>query len=146
MTNLLFEIGTEEIPAGYLTTALKQMELLFAERTKKHRLEMQSLYSTGTPRRLTLFVNGLTHQQESVTEEILGPAASIAFDKAGNPTKAGSGFARSQGIEINNLCIKKTPKGEYCFAIKKIEGRETLHLLPEILTEITRGISFPKSM
>ncbi|TVM03323.1 MAG: glycine--tRNA ligase subunit beta [Candidatus Brocadia sp. WS118] len=146
MADLLFEIGTEEIPAGYLTPALKQMELLFAERTKKHRLELHSLYSTGTPRRLTLFVKGLTPRQESITEEIPGPAASIAFDKAGNPTKAGLGFARSQGVEINTLCIKKTPKGEYCFVIKQIEGQETLHLLPAILTEIIKNISFPKSM
>lgn len=146
MIDLLFEIGTEEIPASYLAPALNQMKILFAERAKKHRLEMQSLYGTGTPRRLTLFVKGLTDRQESVTEEILGPAASIAFDTAGNPTRAGSGFARSQGVGISDLQIKKTPKGEYCFAIRRIEGRETLHLLPEILTEIIRGISFPKSM
>ncbi len=146
MTDLLFEIGTEEIPAGYLTPALKQMEKLFAERAKKHRLELHSLSSTGTPRRLTLFVEGITQRQESVTEEIPGPAASIAFDKEGNPTKAGLGFAKSQGVGVTDLCIKTTQKGEYCFAIKKIEGQETLYLLPEILTEIIKNISFPKSM
>lgn len=146
MTDLLFEIGTEEIPASYLAPALNQMKALFAERAKKHRLELQSLWGTGTPRRLTLFVKGLTDRQESVTEEILGPAASIAFDKAGCPTRAGSGFARSQGVEVQNLHVKKTPKGEYCFVIRRIEGQETFCLLPEILTEITRCISFPKSM
>ncbi|MCF6153729.1 MAG: glycine--tRNA ligase subunit beta [Candidatus Brocadia sp.] len=146
MTDLLFEIGTEEIPASYITPALNQMEVLFTERAKKYRLETQSLYCTGTPRRLTLFVKGLPQRQESVTEEIQGPAASIAFDKAGNPTKAGLGFARSQGVDIQNLQIKKTPKGEYCFAIKRIEGQETLHILPEILPEIIKNISFPKSM
>ncbi len=146
MTDLLFEIGTEEIPASYITPALNQMEALFTEYAKKHRLEMQSLYCTGTPRRLTMFVKGLPQKQESVTEEIQGPAASIAFDKAGNPTKAGLGFAKSQGVDIHNLQTKKTPKGEYCFAIKKVEGQETLHILPEILTEILKNISFPKSM
>ncbi|NUO09785.1 MAG: glycine--tRNA ligase subunit beta [Candidatus Brocadia sp.] len=146
MTDLLFEIGTEEIPAGYITPALNQMEILCAERAKKHRLAAQSLYCAGTPRRLTLFVKGLPQKQEGVTEEIQGPAAAIAFDKDGNPTKAGQGFARSQGVDMNNLQIKKTPKGEYCFAIKKIEGQETLHILPEILTEIMKGIVFPKSM
>lgn len=146
MTDLLFEIGTEEIPASYITPALNQMEALFTEYAKKHRLEMQSLYCTGTPRRLTLFVKGLPQKQESVTEEIQGPAASIAFDKAGNPTKAGLGFAKSQGVDIHNLQTKKTAKGEYCFAIKKVEGQETLHILPEILTEILKNISFPKSM
>ncbi|MEP9412719.1 MAG: glycine--tRNA ligase subunit beta [Candidatus Brocadia sp.] len=146
MTDLLFEIGTEEIPASYITPALNQMKALFTERAKKHRLETQSLYCAGTPRRLTLFVKGMPQRQESVTEEIQGPAASIAFDKTGNLTKAGLGFAKSHGVDINNLQIKKTPKGEYCFAVKKVEGQETLHILPEILTEILKNISFPKSM
>lgn len=146
MADLLFEIGTEEIPAGYLAPALKQMETLFEEHAKKHRLGLHALYSTGTPRRLALFVKGLPQRQESIMEESLGPAASIAFDNAGNPTRAGLGFAKSQGIEVNALRITKTPKGEYCLAIRKIEGRETLHLLPEILAEIIKNISFPKSM
>ncbi|MDE1888802.1 MAG: glycine--tRNA ligase subunit beta [Planctomycetota bacterium] len=146
MTDLLFEIGAEEIPASYITPALDQMKVLFAEGAKKHRLEIHSLYCTGTPRRLTLFAKDLPQKQESITEEIQGPSAAIALDKAGNFTKAGLGFARSQGVEINNLLVKKTAKGEYCFAIKKIAGREALHILPEILTEITKNISFPKSM
>ncbi|HEY4481711.1 MAG TPA: glycine--tRNA ligase subunit beta, partial [Candidatus Brocadiaceae bacterium] len=146
MTDLLFEIGTEEIPAGYIDPALAQMKTLFTGQAKKHHLEMHSIYSTGTPRRLTLFVKGLPQKQESVTEEIQGPSAAVAFDKAGNPTKAGLGFAKSQGVDIKDLQIKKTPKGEYCFAIKKIEGHETLHVLPDLLPVIIRNISFPKSM
>ncbi|WKZ18846.1 MAG: glycine--tRNA ligase subunit beta [Candidatus Jettenia sp. CY-1] len=144
--DLLFEIGTEEIPAGYIIPALNQMGALFTERAKKYRLEIRSVYCTGTPRRLALFVEGLPQKQESVTEEVLGPSAAVAFDKAGNPTKAGIGFAKSQGIDIHNLHIKKISKGEYCFAIKKIGGQETLYLLPDILGEIIKGISFPKSM
>ena len=146
MTDLLFEIGAEEIPASYIDPALNQMKTLFAEQAKKHHLEMRSIYSTGTPRRLTLFVQGLPQKQESVTEEIQGPSAAVAFDKAGNPTKAGLGFAKSQGVDIKDLQIKKTLKGEYCFAMKKIEGHETLHVLPDLLPAIIRNISFPKSM
>ena len=146
MTDLLFEIGTEEIPAGYIAPALEQIKTLFTEQTKEHRLESESVYATGTPRRLTLFVKGLPQRQESVTEEVQGPSAPIAFDKTGNPTKAGLGFAKSQGIDIKDLQIKKTPKGDYCFATKKIEGQDTLRILPEILAEIVRKISFPKSM
>ncbi|MEK7750183.1 MAG: glycine--tRNA ligase subunit beta, partial [Planctomycetota bacterium] len=144
--DLLFEIGTEEIPASYIEPALNQMKTLFTEQAKKHHLEIHSIYSTGTPRRLTLFVQGLPQKQESVTEEIQGPSAAVAFDKAGNPTKAGLGFAKSQGVDIKDLQIKKTPKGEYCFATKKIEGHETLHILPDVLTTVIRNISFPKSM
>lgn len=146
MTDLLFEIGTEEIPAGYIDPAIAQMKTLFTEQAKKHRFEMHSMFSTGTPRRLTLFVKGLSQKQESVTEEIQGPSAAVAFDKAGNPTKAGLGFAKSQGVDIKDLQTKKTHKGEYCFAIKKIEGHETLHILPDILPAIIKNISFPKSM
>ena len=109
-------------------------------------MEIHSIYSTGTPRRLTLFVKGLPQKQESVTEEIQGPSAAVAFDKAGNPTKAGLGFAKSQGVDIKGLQIKNTPKGEHCFATKKIEGQETLNILPGILTAIIKNISFPKSM
>ena len=100
MTDLLFEIGTEEIPAGYITPATQHIKTFFTEQAKKHRLEAQSVYCTGTPRRLALFVKGLPEKQESITVETLGPAASVAFDKAGNPTKAGMGFARSQGVDV----------------------------------------------
>lgn len=146
MTDLLFEIGTEEIPAGYIAPALEQIKILFTEQTKEHRLESESVYATGTPRRLTLLVKGLPQRQESVTEEVQGPSAAIGFDKTGTPTKAGLGFAKSQGIDIKDLQIKKTPKGDYCFATKKTEGQDTLRILPEILAEIVRKISFPKSM
>jgi glycyl-tRNA synthetase beta chain len=146
MANLLFEIGTEEIPAGYITPALNQMKALFGELAKKHRLEMQSTYCTGTPRKLVLFVEGLPQKQENITEEVQGPAAATAFDKAGNPTKAGMGFARSHGVHVNDLQIKKTSKGDYCFLTKRIEGQETIYLLPNILIDIIKGISFPKSM
>src|SRR3990167_9462378 len=146
MTDLLFEIGAEEIPAGYIEPALNQMKALFTEQAKKQRLEVHSIYSTGTPRRLTLFVQGLPQKQESVMEEVQGPSAAVAFDKTGNPTKAGMGFAKSQGIDIKDLQTKKTPKGEYCFAVRKIEGQETLKILPDILNTVIRHISFPKSM
>jgi len=146
MTDLLFEIGTEEIPAGYITPATRHIQAFFTEQAKKHRMEAQSVYCTGTPRRLTLFVKGLPEKQESVTVETLGPAASAAFDKAGSPTKAGQGFARSQGVDVQNLQVKKTPKGDYCFVVKHIEGKETLCILPELLTEVIKNIPFPKSM
>ncbi|MEK7288963.1 MAG: glycine--tRNA ligase subunit beta, partial [Planctomycetota bacterium] len=146
MTDLLFEIGTEEIPAGYITPATQHIKTFFTEQAKKHRLGAQSIYCTGTPRRLTLFVKGLPEKQESVTVETLGPAASVAFDKVGSPTKAGMGFARSQGVDVQGLQMKKTPKGDYCFVIKHIEGKETLLILTEMLTDVIKNVPFPKSM
>ncbi len=146
MTDLLFEIGVEEIPAGYITPALNHIKASFTAQAKKHRIEIHAAHCAGTPRRLVLFVIGLPQKQESITEEIQGPSAAIAFDKAGNLTKAGQGFARSQGIEASSLQTRKTPKGEYCFAVKQRDGCETMQILPEILAEIIKSTPFPKSM
>ncbi len=98
MSNLLLEIGTEEIPAGYIVPALKQMEELFAAQVKKARLSIDSIHTTGTPRRLVLFASGLPQNQEDIVQEIKGPSAKVAFDESGAPTKAAVGFASSQGV------------------------------------------------
>ena len=123
MSNLLLEIGTEEIPAGYIVPALKQMEVLFAAQIKENRLSYEYLHTTGTPRRLILFVTGLPQNQENVVREVKGPSAKAALDKEGLPTKAAIGFANSQGVKVEDLKIIKTDKGEYCFAKKEIEVR-----------------------
>ncbi len=146
MSNLLLEIGTEEIPAGYLAPALKQMEELFTEQIKKARLSFDTIHTTGTPRRLVLFASGLPQRQEDIEEEIKGPSAKVAFDESGVPTKAAVGFASSQGVKAENMIVKDTPKGKYCFAVKEVEGKKIFDLLPEILTSVITSINFPKSM
>ncbi|MFQ5963219.1 MAG: glycine--tRNA ligase subunit beta [Candidatus Scalinduaceae bacterium] len=146
MSNLLLEIGTEEIPAGYIAPALRQMEELFIGQVKKNRISFKDLHTTGTPRRLVLFADGLPQKQENVVEEIKGPSAKVAFDKSGLPTKAAIGFANSQGVKAEDLKVKDTPKGKYCFAIKEIEGKKVFDLLPGILAHIITSIVFPKSM
>ncbi|MHC4270326.1 MAG: glycine--tRNA ligase subunit beta [Planctomycetota bacterium] len=146
MSNLLLEIGTEEIPAGYISPALKQMEELFAELVKKNRINFESIHTTGTPRRLVLFVSGLPQRQEDIVQEIKGPSAKVAFDEKGKPSKAAIGFAGSQGVNAEDFKVVDTPKGKYCYAVKEIEGQMVLDLLPDILTSIITSISFPKSM
>ncbi len=146
MSNLLLEIGTEEIPAGYIVPALKQMEDLFAEQVKKNRISIDSIHTTGTPRRLVLFVSGLPQRQEDIVQEVKGPSAKVAFDENGKPTKAAVGFAGSQGVKAEDMKVVDTSNGKYCFAVKEIEGRRMLDLLPEILTSIITSIAFPKSM
>ncbi len=146
MSNLLLEIGTEEIPAGYIEPALKQMEELFAEQVKKNRLSFDGIHTTGTPRRLVLFASGLPQRQEDVVQEVKGPAAKVAFDESGKPTKAAIGFASSQGVKAEDMKVVDTPKGKYCFAVKEIEGRRIFDLLPEMLASIITSIAFPKSM
>jgi glycyl-tRNA synthetase beta chain len=146
MSNLLLEIGTEEIPAGYIVPALKQMEELFAEQVKKTRLSFDSIHTTGTPRRLVLFASGLPQNQEDIVQEIKGPSAKVAFDESGAPTKAAVGFASSQGVKAEDMIVKDTPKGKYCFAVKEVEGKKIFDLLPEMLTSVITSINFPKSM
>ncbi len=146
MSNLLLEIGTEEIPAGYIAPALKQMEELFAEQVKKNRLNFDSIHTTGTPRRLVLFASGLPQNQEDIVQEIKGPSAKVAFDESGVPTKASIGFASSQGVKAEDMIVKDTPKGKYCFAVKEVEGKKIFDLLTEMLTSVITSINFPKSM
>lgn len=146
MSNLLLEIGTEEIPAGYISPALKQMEELFEDLVKKNRLKFDSIHTTGTPRRLVLFVSGLPQKQEDITQEIKGPSAKVAFDENGKPTKAAIGFAASQGVNAENFKVVDTPKGEYCYVVKEIKGQMVIDILPDILTSIITSIAFPKSM
>lgn len=146
MSNLLLEIGTEEIPAGYIVPALKQMEELFAGQVKKTRLGFDSIHTTGTPRRLVLFASGLPQNQGDIVQEIKGPSAKVAFDASGTLTKAAVGFASSQGVKAEDMIVKDTPKGKYCYAVKEVEGKTVFDLLPEMLTSIITSINFPKSM
>ena len=146
MQNLLFEIGTEELPAGYIRPALKQMESAITTKLQETNLIFNNISTAGTPRRLTIFVDEIAERQENIEEEVLGPSCKIAFDDNNNPTNAGKGFAKSQGVNIEDLKVKETKKGKYCYVIKKQEGEKTGNLLPEILKWLTKSIDFPKRM
>ena len=144
--NLLFEIGVEELPAGFLFPSLEQLGRLAKENLREKNLEFDSVSTLGTPRRMTLLVNGLVERQPDVQEKIVGPAARIAFDEDGKPTKAGEGFARSKGLDVSELRVEKTDKGEYVVAEKVIKGRDTADILAEMLPDVLNALHFPKSM
>ncbi|MDR4503782.1 MAG: glycine--tRNA ligase subunit beta [Candidatus Scalindua sp.] len=146
MPNLLLEVGTEEIPAGYIEPALRQIEELITVQIKENHLSFKDLHTTGTPRRLILSITGLPQTQGTIIQEIKGPSAKAALDKDGLPTKAAIGFAHSQGMEAKDLKVRDTGKGEYCFAIKEIAGKKVFDLLPDILSTVIKSIVFPKSM
>ena len=146
MGKLLLEIGTEEIPAGYIIPALGQMEVLFREGLKKNRLDCGTVKTFGTPRRLGLYAEDIPEKQPTLREELQGPSAKAALDPDGRPTKAGLGFARAQGVEFSELQVRDTPRGPYLFAIKTREGELSIKLLPGVLTEVIRSIAFPKKM
>jgi len=146
MPDFLFEIGTEEIPAGYIEGALQALREGFEEALKERRLSVERVHVTGTPRRLVLHARGVPERQEDIEEEVSGPPKRVAFDEDGNPTKAGEGFARKQGIDISGIQFRDTDKGEYCFAIKHVEGSATVDLLAEVLPGLIPQLPFPKSM
>jgi glycyl-tRNA synthetase beta chain len=146
MSELLFEIGTEEIPAGYIQPALQFLE----ENAGRHFRELGLAYGTvksmGTPRRLALAVYDLQEKQPDRIVEHIGPSRKAGFDEQGNPSRAAIGFARSRGLAVGDLAVTVTPKGEYLVAVEQVQGRETRELLPGFLGALVRGIPFPKSM
>ncbi|MGB3212696.1 MAG: glycine--tRNA ligase subunit beta [Desulforhopalus sp.] len=146
MPDLLFEIGTEEIPAGFLEPALSQLEKRFAGKAKDLKITHGSIRVLGTPRRLALIVCDVNEKQEDIREELLGPSKKAAFDADGQLTKAAIGFARSKGVDVSDLKVVETPKGDYLMLVREVKGEETLHLLPEVLQSIILDLTFPKSM
>lgn len=143
---LLFEIGTEEIPAGFLSKAVVDMETIIRKSLTEKHIAFDGIRCLATPRRLVLTIAELSPRQEDQVVEKLGPAKKSAFDENGQPTKAATGFARGQGLEVSQLETITTEKGEYLGARKKIPGQPTLDLLPEILKSFLLSIPFRKSM
>ncbi|HQM44760.1 MAG TPA: glycine--tRNA ligase subunit beta [Smithellaceae bacterium] len=143
---LLFEIGTEEIPAGFLSKAVVDMEEIIHKILTEKRIGHKGVRCLATPRRLILSIAHVSPKQEDQLIEKLGPAKKTAFDENGQPTKAALGFARGQGVDVAQLETVVTEKGEYLGARKTISGQPTAELLPEILKNFLLSIPFRKSM
>ncbi len=146
MSELLFEIGTEELPAGFQKPALAQLKQNFVNRAKELNLAHGAVVTLGTPRRLALLVEDLAARQPDSREEVMGPSKQAGFDPDGNPTKAAMGFARSKGADVSELQVVKTDKGEYLMLIQESKGAATVELLPPLLEDLMQGFSFAKSM
>lgn len=143
---LLLEIGTEELPYQFIAPTLESLKEQGARLLSEARLTFASVGSFGTPRRLVFVVNGLALRQAAVVKEAMGPSKAVAFDPAGQPTKAAVGFAAGQGVPVESLQVRQTPKGEYLCAVKQDPGQPTKSLLPSILAQLINALSFPKAM
>ncbi|MDK2743133.1 MAG: glycine--tRNA ligase subunit beta [Nitrospira sp. BO4] len=143
---LLFEIGTEELPFEFIVPAVASLREIADRLLRDARLTFESINTYATPRRLVLTVDRLATHQIAVVKETMGPSRMVAFDQAGQPTKAAMGFAAGQGVPVESLEIRETPKGEYLFAVKRDAGRSTAALLPELLPQLIEKMSFPKAM
>jgi glycyl-tRNA synthetase beta chain len=144
--DLLLEIGTEEIPARFIPRALADLRAAVAGRLDEAGLAPAAIRVLGTPRRLALLAEHVPEEQPERVELVLGPARKVAFDDEGKPTRAAAGFARGQGVEVGELVLEATPKGEYVAVRKRAGGIKTVDLLADVLPEVIRGIPFPKSM
>lgn len=144
--DFIMEIGTEEMPARVIPSALEQLERSASDLFREERLSYQNMVAYATPRRLVLYVTGLAEEQEDLIKEVKGPPARTAFTPEGQPTRAALGFAQSQGVKVEELVIRSLPGGDYVFAIKKETGRPTLEALPSILTKLVEGLNFPRPM
>lgn len=146
MNTFLLEIGTEEIPAGYIEPALRSLSALILQRMDDARIEHGKARTFGTPRRLAVEVADVAGKQKLLAVEITGPPERIAFDKDNKPTLAAKKFAEKLGISVNSLTIKDTKKGRYLCAKKTEGGLATSTLLKSILPDVILSIPFPKTM
>jgi glycyl-tRNA synthetase beta chain len=142
---MLLEIGTEEIPSGFIPPALEGMQEIFRKEMETQRVGCGEMQVMGTPRRLTLCAE-LEDQQLPLESERIGPPKSIAYDAQGRPTKAAFGFAHKQRVGVEALEVIETEKGEYLCVHKHEQGRDTSSILAEVLPRLIAAIPFPKSM
>ena len=146
VAQLLLEIGVEELPYQFIAPALAALKESAERLCSDQRLTLQSVRTMGTPRRLTIVVDGLAARQTSMTKEVMGPSKAVAFDQNSQPTKAAVGFAAGQGVAVQDLQVRQTPKGEYLFAVKHETGRSSTAVLIDLLPQLVGSLSFPKAM
>ncbi len=143
---LLFEIGTEEIPSGFIDSAASFMRTYLEEAFGKIKLPCKDIRTFSTPRRLAVMATGIAETLPDIVETKMGPPRNIAFDKEGNPTRAALGFAQTCGVDISEVTVVTTPKGDYLSVTRTTPGRQAREVLPEILEDMIPKIPFAKTM
>jgi glycyl-tRNA synthetase beta chain len=145
--DFLFEIGCEEIPAGLLPGAGKELQVILEKYLNAHNLmDGGSVQTLGAPRRLAAMITALKLKQPDEVREVMGPPKSVAFDHVGAPTRAAESFAQKMGLDVVDLSMVSTPKGEYLAARQVTRGRTAKEILEEILPHVVADIPWPRSM
>ena len=145
MPTFLLEVGTEELPADFVDSAIEQWQSRIPKSLDEQFLTAEAIEIYGTPRRLAVLIKGLPAQQPDREEEVKGPPASAAF-KDGKPTQAAVGFARKQGVELEALEVRDTDKGAFVFALKKTAGRSVTEILTELIPPWIFGLEGKRFM
>ena len=144
--NVLLEIGTEEIPSRFIPDSLAAMKAKAESLFALNRIDFKDIKTYATPRRLVLIITGVNDSQNEQVEKFKGPPVSNAYDENGEPTKAAIGFAKSRGVDVNNLSEEEINGVKYVFAEIKQESKNTIDVLPEIMKSLIESLAFPKSM
>ncbi len=144
--NVLLEIGTEEIPSRFIPDSLAAMKAKAESLFSLNRIDFKDVNTYATPRRLVLIITGVSDSQNEQVEKFKGPPVSNAYDENGEPTKAATGFAKSRGVDVNDLTEEEINGVKYVFAEIKQESKDTLDVLPEIMKALIESLAFPKSM
>ena len=144
--NFLCEIGTEEIPAGYLSPAISYIESSLKDILAAQRISSGDIRVFATPRRFIIQAAGMASTQKDEIAEIKGPSVKAAYGADGKPAKALEGFLQGNGLKIEDIYKNDTGKGEYVFARKKLDSKKTEEIIPEIIKQILDTTPFPKKM
>ena len=145
-SDLLLEIGVEELPASFVKGAVDALPGLLEKELREQRLTHAEIGAVGTPRRLAVWASGVLERQPDLADEVLGPPARVAFDAGGKPTRAAVAFAEKNGVSVEALYVKETPKGGYVAARRLEQGAPASELLPAVLERVCAEIPFRKSM
>ncbi|MDX1707877.1 MAG: glycine--tRNA ligase subunit beta, partial [Desulfobacterales bacterium] len=146
METLLLEIGTEEIPAGYIKPALKALADALPKKLAEARISYGDVSVYGSPRRLAVRIEKVADKQLPLETELTGPPVKVGLDESGKPTMAAKKFAEKAGVKVNQLSVKETKKGSYLCAVIKERGQATRTLLKDILPKVILATPFPKTM
>ncbi len=146
MSDLLLELGSEELPARFVGPAAGQLHDAVTGLLAEARLAHGAVERFGTPRRLAVLVHDVAERQTDLEQDVMGPPVKAAFGPDGKPKPAAEGFAKSQGVKLEELRRVQTPKGEYLAAHVREQGKPAAEVLPGLLEAAIRKISFPKAM
>ncbi len=144
--DLLYEIGTEEIPAKYMPATLEKVKGIAESMLEDNRIAFDEVKTYGTPRRIILFVKNMAERQQDLEELVKGPSKKAAYDENGNPSKALLGFLKGQKADLSDVFVQELSGVEYIYYKRQAEGQPTKEVLKTILPDILTSISFPKSM
>ncbi|MFA6028771.1 MAG: glycine--tRNA ligase subunit beta [Elusimicrobiota bacterium] len=146
MKTALLEIGVETLPARFIRPTLRQMEALAVEMLKAERLEHGAVRAVGSPMRLALLISGVAEKSSADEREASGPPARLLKDEKGAYTPQALGFARAQGVRVEDLSTKETPKGLVLLARKTLPGEGALQVLRRVFPALIGRLEFPKTL